>query len=63
MVHTHQTLSVGLMLCVTGAIEDGGVDDELLESAMMSAAGSCLVCLSTIRRGDAVRENYCTIYL
>ena len=45
------------VLSCAGGEEVGG---ELLQSVMMAAAGSCLVCLSSIKRADAVSHHSCT---
>ena len=45
-------------LCTLGADgggREGDIDSELMQAAMMAAAGSCLVCLCSIKRVDAVR--------
>lgn len=41
----------------------GDIADDLVRSAMMAAAGSCLVCLSGIKRVDAVRPVLCHNYV
>ena len=43
------------MFAITG---EGEVDEEVLRAAMMAAAGSCLVCLSSIKRTDAVSPTH-----
>lgn len=51
------------MYMYVGGGDGGDIADDLVRSAMMAAAGSCLVCLSGIKRVDAVRPVLCHNYV